>query len=88
MLRLVVFVMVSTTCLDVPWFFAGGCWGGSGTSHRVGDWVGFGTLLGFEESHSSLPPFTALVCFCWGGWWVGWCVGKWIVDASILGVLV
>ena len=88
MLRLVVFVMVSTSRL---WVSLGLFWETSGWEWNLsslGDRVGFGTLLGFEESHSSLPPFTALVCFCWGGWWVGWCVGKWIVDASILGVLV
>ena len=46
---------------------------------------GFGTLLGFEGSHSFVASFVCLVSCVGAGWvLVGWCVDSWIVDASIL----
>ena len=49
-------------------------WGGCGTAW-LGCRGGFGTLLGFEESHSSLPPFLVAARLCGGwGWWVWWLI--------------
>jgi hypothetical protein len=63
---------VSTACLWV------------GVEPRAGrGWGGGGTLLGFEESHSSCLLLRLAVCDRLVGL-VGWVVDSWIVDASIL----